>query len=58
MFKAYDAGHCDVLTSDVSQLYAERLKLAKPGEHVILPDVISKEPLGAGGAPGATTTGC
>lgn len=44
--KAYDAGSCDVLTSDASQLYAVRLKLAKPGDHVILPDIISKEPLG------------
>jgi general L-amino acid transport system substrate-binding protein len=44
--KAYDGGRCDVLTSDSSQLYALRLKLAKPGSHVILPDIISKEPLG------------
>jgi general L-amino acid transport system substrate-binding protein len=44
--KAYDAGRCDVFTSDVSQLYAERLALAKSDDHVILPDVISKEPLG------------
>jgi general L-amino acid transport system substrate-binding protein len=44
--KAYESGRCDVLTSDISQLYAERLKLARPNDHVILPDVISKEPLG------------
>jgi general L-amino acid transport system substrate-binding protein len=44
--KAYDAGRCDVFTSDVSQLYAERLALGKPDDHIILPDVISKEPLG------------
>src|SRR5499427_10362287 len=44
--KAYDAGRCDVFTSDVSQLYAERLTLSTPDDHVILPDVISKEPLG------------
>jgi general L-amino acid transport system substrate-binding protein len=44
--KAYDAGRCDVFTSDVSQLYAERLSLARPDDHIILPDVISKEPLG------------
>ena len=43
--KAYDSGQCDTLTADVSQLYALRLNLAKPGDHVILPDVISKEPL-------------
>jgi len=44
--KAYDTGTCDVFTSDVSQLYAERLQLSSPNDHVILPDVISKEPLG------------
>jgi general L-amino acid transport system substrate-binding protein len=44
--KAYDDRKCDVLTSDVSQLYAERLKLAAPDSHMILPEVISKEPLG------------
>ncbi len=43
--KAYDSGDCDVLTADVSQLYALRLRLAKPGQSTILPDVISKEPL-------------
>jgi general L-amino acid transport system substrate-binding protein len=45
VLKAYDSGECDVLTTDVSQLYALRLRLTKPGEHTILPDVISKEPL-------------
>jgi general L-amino acid transport system substrate-binding protein len=40
--KNYEAGLCSVLTSDLSL----RLRLAKPREHVILPDVISKEPLG------------
>jgi general L-amino acid transport system substrate-binding protein len=44
--KAYDAGRCDVFTSDVSQLYSMRLKLTKTGDHVVLPEVISKEPLG------------
>jgi general L-amino acid transport system substrate-binding protein len=44
--KAYDAGLCDAFTSDVSQLHAERLGLAKPDDHIILPDIISKEPLG------------
>jgi general L-amino acid transport system substrate-binding protein len=43
--KTYDSGKCDTFTADVSQLYALRLNLAKPGDHVILPDVISKEPL-------------
>ena len=44
--KAYDAGRCDVFTSDVSQLYAMRLKLANTAAHVVLPEIISKEPLG------------
>jgi general L-amino acid transport system substrate-binding protein len=35
-----------VLTTDVSGLYAIRTRLSKPGDHVILADVISKEPLG------------
>jgi general L-amino acid transport system substrate-binding protein len=43
--KAYDSGRCDVYTTDVSQLYAERLSLSVPDDHDILPDVISKEPL-------------
>jgi general L-amino acid transport system substrate-binding protein len=46
MIGAYQAGKCDVLTSDASQLYALRSQLAKSGDSVILPDVISKEPLG------------
>jgi general L-amino acid transport system substrate-binding protein len=45
VLKNYDSGRCDVITADVSQLYALRLKLSKPDEHAILPDVISKEPL-------------
>jgi general L-amino acid transport system substrate-binding protein len=44
--KAYDAGRCDVFTSDVSQLYAMRLKMTNPNDQVVLPEVISKEPLG------------
>jgi general L-amino acid transport system substrate-binding protein len=44
--KAYESGRCDVFTSDISQLYSERLKLANPSDHIVLPEVISKEPLG------------
>lgn len=44
--KAYESGRCDVFTTDVSQLYAQRLKLANPADHVVLPEVVSKEPLG------------
>ncbi len=42
----YLSGKCNVLTTDESQLFALRSQFPKPGEHVILPDVISKEPLG------------
>jgi len=44
--KAYDAGRCDAFTTDASGLYAERLRLAKPDDHIVLPEIISKEPLG------------
>jgi len=44
--KGFEAGRCDVLTSDQSQLYALRIKLSKPGSAIVLPEVISKEPLG------------
>ena len=43
---AYDAGRCDVYTTDTSGLAAQRTKLADPGAHKVLPEVISKEPLG------------
>jgi general L-amino acid transport system substrate-binding protein len=43
---AYDAGRCDAWTTDASGLAATRLQLAKPDDHVILPEIISKEPLG------------
>jgi len=45
VIKAYDSGKCDTFTADVSQLYALRLNMTKPNDHMILPDVISKEPL-------------
>ncbi|RTZ66298.1 MAG: amino acid ABC transporter substrate-binding protein [Aquificaceae bacterium] len=44
--KGFEAGRCDMLTSDQSQLYALRIKLAKPDDAIVLPEVISKEPLG------------
>ena len=44
--KAYDAGRCDVFTTDASGLYAERLRLTAPNDHMVLPEIISKEPLG------------
>ncbi len=44
--RTYDAGGCDVFTTDVAALSAHRLILAKPDDHIILPEIISKEPLG------------
>jgi general L-amino acid transport system substrate-binding protein len=43
---AYEQGRCDTLTTDQSGLYAERIGLANPDDHIVLPEVISKEPLG------------
>jgi general L-amino acid transport system substrate-binding protein len=43
---AYEQGRCDAFTTDQSGLYAERTAMANPDEHLILPEVISKEPLG------------
>jgi len=43
---AYDAGRCDAETADRSGLYGDRLKLKDPSAHIILPEIISKEPLG------------
>ena len=44
--QAYDSGRCDVLTTDASGLAGTRLQLANPADHMILPEIISKEPLG------------
>ncbi len=44
--KAYDSGRCDAFTTDASGLYAERLKLANADQNIVLPEIISKEPLG------------
>jgi len=44
--KAYDAGRCDAYTTDASGLAGERLRLGNLNDHIILPEVISKEPLG------------
>ncbi|MGA0595960.1 amino acid ABC transporter substrate-binding protein [Enterovirga sp. CN4-39] len=45
-FKAYDTGRCDAFTTDASGLYAERLRASAPDDHIVLPEIISKEPLG------------
>jgi len=44
-YAAYDAGQCDGVTSDKSQLASRRIGLQAPDEHVILDETISKEPL-------------
>jgi general L-amino acid transport system substrate-binding protein len=43
--KAYESERCDAFTTDSSALYAERLRLADPNQHIVLPEIISKEPL-------------
>src|SRR6476469_6851777 len=44
--KAYDSGRCDAYTTDASGLAGERLRLAQANDHIILQEIISKEPLG------------
>jgi general L-amino acid transport system substrate-binding protein len=43
---AYDAGRCEVYTTDKSGIAANRTKTKNPSDHIILPETISKEPLG------------
>ncbi|MGD0147601.1 MAG: amino acid ABC transporter substrate-binding protein [Xanthobacteraceae bacterium] len=43
--KAYDTGRCDAYTTDSSGLYGSRVLLADPGANIVLPEIISKEPL-------------
>lgn len=43
---AYDEGRCDAYTTDASGLFAQRLIMKNPDNHLVLPEVISKEPLG------------
>jgi general L-amino acid transport system substrate-binding protein len=43
--RAYDSGRCDVFTNDFAVLAAQRSLLARPADHVILPERLSKEPL-------------
>jgi general L-amino acid transport system substrate-binding protein len=44
-FAAYDSGRCDAITSDISQLLAQKTTLKTPNDHIILGEVMSKEPL-------------
>ena len=43
--KAYDTSRCDSYTTDSSGLYGERLRLTNPSDNIVLPEIISKEPL-------------
>jgi general L-amino acid transport system substrate-binding protein len=43
---AYDSGRCDTYTTDKSGLAAQRTKMTNPDDHIVLPETISKEPLG------------
>ncbi|MCH7553981.1 MAG: amino acid ABC transporter substrate-binding protein [Chloroflexi bacterium] len=45
VYGAYEQGRCDATTSDASQLAAIRSGFANPEDHIILPEIISKEPL-------------
>jgi general L-amino acid transport system substrate-binding protein len=45
MIRAYEAGRCDAFTSGIATLASNRANLKQPDEHIILPEVISKEPL-------------
>jgi general L-amino acid transport system substrate-binding protein len=45
-YRAYDQGRCDVMIGDRIQLAGRRTALKNPADHIILPDIISKEPLG------------
>ncbi len=44
--KGFESGRCDLITSDASQLYALRTKFKNPNDYKVLPNIISKEPLG------------
>jgi general L-amino acid transport system substrate-binding protein len=46
LYAAYQAGRCEGVTSDRSQLVARRSVLPNPQEHIVLTEVMSKEPLG------------
>jgi general L-amino acid transport system substrate-binding protein len=45
-YRAYDEGRCDAALGQSANLYALRAELKNPGEHVVLPEYISKEPMG------------
>ncbi len=54
---AFLSGRCQVYTTDMSDLAGARTKAANPDDYIILPEVISKEPLGPSVRRAATTNG-
>ncbi len=46
VLQAFEAGRCEVFTNDASGLYSSRTKFKNPNDYVVLPEIISKEPLG------------
>jgi general L-amino acid transport system substrate-binding protein len=44
--KAYDAGQCDLVSADIAALHVARAKLSQPGDHAVLPELITKAPAG------------
>ncbi len=44
--KAYDAGQCDLVSADIATLHVARAKLSRPGDHTVLPELITKAPAG------------
>ncbi|RRR72080.1 MAG: amino acid ABC transporter substrate-binding protein, partial [Candidatus Viridilinea halotolerans] len=46
LYPAYDAGQCDAVTSDSSQLASKRETMSNPSDHLVLGERISREPLG------------
>jgi general L-amino acid transport system substrate-binding protein len=46
MLAAYEKGECEAISGDRTSLFSDRSRLAEPDKHAVLPEVISKEPLG------------
>ena len=47
--KAYEDGRCDLVSADIAALHVARAKLARPGDHTVLPELITKAPAGLAG---------
>ncbi|UIK14636.1 amino acid ABC transporter substrate-binding protein (plasmid) [Rhizobium leguminosarum] len=46
--KAYESARCDSYSNDSSALYGERRRMSEPDQHIVLPEIISREPLAIG----------